>query len=94
MYPEAARRYLEALDARRRTLADEVEDDIAPCRGLSLEERDARLAALCRSAWAILSARPDFARAVEYRDPRPADFPEKWQAPMERRRRERIDGSC
>ena len=45
-----ARRYLEALEARRRTLRDEVEDDVAMLRGLSLEERGKILESVCRDA--------------------------------------------
>ncbi|MSP63651.1 MAG: hypothetical protein EXR72_25565 [Myxococcales bacterium] len=92
VYPEATGRYVEALDARRGTLVEEVEEDIAPYRGLSMEERGERLAAVCRSAWAILRARPDFARVAAYRDPPAADFAERWRTLMERRRRT-IDGS-
>lgn len=54
-----ARRYLEALEGRRRTLRDEVEDDVAMLRGLSLEERGRILESVCRDAMAILRARPD-----------------------------------
>ncbi|MCU0700684.1 MAG: hypothetical protein MUC96_29590 [Myxococcaceae bacterium] len=59
MRDERTTRFLERLDRQRRTLAEEVEDDVAPLRGLSTEERGRVLASVCRDAMAILRARPD-----------------------------------
>ncbi|MDX2009167.1 MAG: hypothetical protein SFW67_03200 [Myxococcaceae bacterium] len=57
-------RFPERLERRRRTLAEEVEDDVAPLRGLSTEERGQILASVCRDAMAILRARPDGAAVL------------------------------
>ena len=80
------RRYVERLDAGRRTLAAEVEDDVAPVRGLSMQERGASVASVCRAAWAILRARPDAADVVGWQDPPAPDFGERWRALMDRHR--------
>ena len=53
--------YLRRLDERRQSLAAEIEDDVAPYRGLSADERGRILESVCRDAWAILSSRPDYA---------------------------------
>ena len=79
------RRYVAELDARRRTLLDEVEDDVAPVRGLTLRERGDWLASACRSAWDILRARPDAKRVIEHIDPPAPDFAAKWVAMMAQR---------
>ena len=65
-----ARRFLEHLDAQRKTLRDEVEDDVAGLRGLSLEERGKILESVCRDAMAIIRARPDAEAALQQQDPR------------------------
>jgi hypothetical protein len=80
------RRYVARLDARRRTLADEVEDDVAPVRGLSLRERGEWVASACRSAWDILRGRTDAQRVIDHVDPLAPDFAAKWAALMARRR--------
>ena len=67
----------------------EVEADVAPARGLSMAERGRRPAAACQSGWAILRARPDFERAVSWRDPRPEDFEAIWSRLMTRTRSSR-----
>jgi hypothetical protein len=61
-----------------RTLRDEVEDDVAQLRGLSLEQRGRILESVCRDAMAILRARPDFEEAVQRRDPRSAESMQTW----------------
>ena len=80
------RRYVAQLDARRRTLADEVEDDVAPVRGLTLHERGEWIASACRSTWDILRARADRDRMIDYVDPPAADFAVKWTALMAQQR--------
>jgi len=84
---ERTRRWIAALDARRRTLATELEDDVAPVRSLTLEQRGEWVASACRGAWTILRARPDARRAIDVADPPAADFAAKWTALMERHRR-------
>ena len=81
------RRYVARLDAARDTLARELEDEIAPLRGLSLEERARWVAGACAAAWTIARTRPDFAEIVSAQEPPSADFDEKWAALMARRRR-------
>jgi hypothetical protein len=56
--------FLERLERQRRTLPDEVEDDVAPLRALSLMERGEVLASVCRDTMAILRARPDGASVL------------------------------
>lgn len=51
------RAFVARLDQRRRSLAEEVEEDVAPARAMSLEERGRVLESVCRDAWAILRAR-------------------------------------
>jgi hypothetical protein len=87
------RRYIEALDRRRRTLADEVEDDVAPVRALTLRQRGEWIASVCRSAWDILRSRPDERRVIEEVEPPAADFPAKWTALMAERRRRTVPGA-
>ena len=79
---ERTRRYVERLDARRRTLREEIEDDVAPVRGLTLEQRGAWVASACRSAWDILRARQDAMHAIDQDEPPAPDFPAKWAALM------------
>jgi len=81
------RRYVERLDARRRTLADEVEDDVAPVRGLTLRQRGEWIASACRSTWDILRAREDARRVVDHVDAPAPDFAAKWAALMAEYRR-------
>lgn len=85
---EAARRaFLARLDAQRRTLREEIEPDVAPLRGLSLEQRGRILESVCRDAMAILRARPDFTTAIERSDPRSEESLKTWQALVDRFRR-------
>jgi len=81
-----AAQFLRHLEARRTTLRDEIEDDIAPLRGLTLEERGRILESVCRDAMAILRARPDFETAVQYRDPLSEESRETWQRAVQRYR--------
>lgn len=80
-------RFLEMLAARRATLADEVEEDVAPLRGLSLEERGKVLESVCRDAMAILRSRPDAERALSHRDERCPESMELWRQLVARYRR-------
>jgi hypothetical protein len=84
---DRVRRYVARLDARRRTLAEEVEDDVAPVRGLSLDVRGDWIASVCRSAWSILRARPDAHRLIDSVDPPAPDLASTWTALMAQRRR-------
>ena len=63
-----------------------VEADVASSRGLSVEEREKRLIAVCRAAWAVLRSRADFHQAVAFVDPLPTDFAGKWHALVTKRR--------
>src|SRR4051794_35054705 len=49
------RRWVAQLDARRSSLAAEVDDDVVPVRGLTLQERGEWIASACLSEWDILS---------------------------------------
>ena len=80
------RRYVAQLDARRRTLADEVEDDVAPVRGLTLRDRGEWIASACRSTWDILRSRADGQRMIDHVDPPAPDFAAKWAALMAQQR--------
>jgi hypothetical protein len=77
---------LKALDERRRSLAEEVEDDVAMLRPLSLEERGKILESVCRDAMAILRARPDSESALQQRDPRSPEALALWQSLVDRYR--------
>jgi hypothetical protein len=81
-----ADKFLESLAQRRRSLRDEVEEDVAPLRGLSLEERGRILESVCRDAMAIIEARSDAERALQYQDPRSAESRETWQALVDKYR--------
>ena len=81
-----AANFLERLERQRRTLREEIEDDIAPLRGLSLEERGRILESVCRDAMAILRARPDFERAVQWHDPRSKESLQTWLAAVKQYR--------
>lgn len=80
----AATKFLASLAERRRSLRDEVEDDVADLRGLSLEERGRILESVCRDAVAILRARPDAAEAMAWQDPRSEESERTWRALVER----------
>lgn len=60
-------------------MCDEIEDDIAPLRGLTLEERGRILESVCRDAMAILEGRPDFQQALAHQDPRTEESRQMWQ---------------
>ena len=83
---ERMRCYVRRLDAARRSLAQEVADDVEPVRRLSLSERGEWIASVCRSAWAILASRPDAVAVLGTRDRPAPDFVAKWSALMARRR--------
>ncbi len=76
--PARVRAWVKRLDARRRSLAEEIEEDVAPLRGLSRDERGRILESVCRDAMAILEARPDFARAREWSEPRSPEALATW----------------
>jgi hypothetical protein len=75
---QRAQNFLESLELRRKSLRDEVEEDVGPLRGLSLEERGRILESVCRDAMAVLKARPDAARAIEQREARSAESMATW----------------
>ncbi len=79
------RRFVDRLDANRRTLAQEVEDDVAPVRSLSLAERGVWVASVCRAAWSILQSRADAAEVVERQESPAPDLAARWQELMARR---------
>lgn len=83
---ERVRRFVERLDRRRAVLADELADELAPVRDLSLEERGAWVASACRGAWAVLRSRGDFEQMVQRHEPPAPDLPEIWSRLMDRRR--------
>jgi hypothetical protein len=87
MAADRAANFLKRLDQRRSSLREEIEDDIAPLRSLSLEERGKILESVCRDAMAILSARPDFERALAHQDPRSAESLDTWLRLVKRYRR-------
>jgi len=70
--------FLQSLELRRKSLRDEVEEDVGPLRGLSLEERGRILESVCRDAMAVLRARPDSAQAIEQREARSAESMQTW----------------
>ncbi len=77
---ERTREYVRRLDARYRSLRDEVEEDVAPIRGLAPEEIDRRLGALIRSSSEALAALPEEERRQLTRpDPPAPDFPGLWK---------------
>lgn len=75
MSRDGVARFLSRLDEQR---GAEVENDVGPLRGLSLEERGKIVESVCRDAMAIMRARPDFAEAVRFRDPRSAESEATW----------------
>ena len=81
MSREAVARFLSRLDEQRR---DEVENDIGPLRGLTLEQRGKIVESVCRDAMAILRARPDFEQAVRQRDPRSPESERTWLEAVKR----------
>lgn len=83
---DARRSSLQAWDVINRSPLDVVEADVASSRGLSLAEREKRLIAVSRAAWAILRSRADFRQAVAFADLLPADFAGKWRALVAKRR--------
>jgi hypothetical protein len=88
---DRSKAFLEHLASRRRTLREEVEDDVAPLRGLSLEERAKILESVCRDAMAILRARPDFEQALRHRDPLSEESARTWKQLVDRYRVHRRD---
>lgn len=76
---ERVRKYVERLDrARRRPLAEQLEDDLAPLRGISFEERARLIKAVCAAASKLIESRPDRDRVLAYQDPLPAESQARW----------------
>jgi hypothetical protein len=69
---------------RPRSLRDEVEEDVAPLRGLTLDERGKILESVCRDAMAILRGREDFETAIQARDKRSPESEETWLRAVKR----------
>ncbi len=90
---QTVRLYVAGLDARRRTLAIEIEDDVALVRDLTLQQRGEQIANLCSSAWSILRARPDFATIVRDKELPAPDLLARWTLLMQRRRQQAEPGS-
>ena len=65
---------MKALVARWPTRAAAIEEDVAEYRNLTAEENDAVVCGLARSAMEILRGRPDFAEAMEEREPPAPDY--------------------
>lgn len=84
MVTNRAANFLERLERQRRTLREEIEPDVAPLRGLSLEERGKIVESVCRDAMAILRARPDFERAVQAHDLRSKESLQTWLSAVKR----------
>jgi hypothetical protein len=87
MVSRRGQRFLEHLEHQRRTLRDEVEEDVAPLRALSLDERGAVVESVCRDAMAVLRARPDFPEALAAREPGSDEALRRYHAVVERFRR-------
>lgn len=84
---ERTKKYVERLDElNRRPLAERLEDDVSAYRGRTPKQVAATVAAVCETAWEILRSRPDFDRALAYRDPPAADFEALWRQLVKRRR--------
>lgn len=78
MSVDRAAHFLQHLDQRRSSLREEIEDDIAGLRGLSLEARGKILESVCRDAMAILKGRPDFEQAIARQDTRSPESLATW----------------
>jgi hypothetical protein len=79
------RRYVERLDRRRATLADELADEVAQVKDLTMRDRGDWIAAVCRSAWSILRSRGDRADALLRRDEPAGDYAAIWRKLAARR---------
>jgi hypothetical protein len=86
---QRTKEYVARLDRLRRTLAEEVEPDVAAVRRLSLDERGDWVARACASAWMILRSRPDRTEVLSRREPPAADFDDKWRTLRARFQRQR-----
>lgn len=84
--PTRTLRYVKMLDDRFRTLADEVEEDIADYRHLTPAQNDTVVSSVARSAMQILRSRPDFAEAMAEEDPPAPDLEALMRRLMARRR--------
>jgi hypothetical protein len=85
---EQTKAVIDRWDARRATLAKEVEETAQLGRGLTPEERDRDLVRLCRDAWSILEGRPDRRALIAFVEPRAPDFRDKWRLMVARYRSE------
>lgn len=76
---ERVRRYLDRLDAARaRPLAEQLEDDLAPLRGISIEDRARLVKSVCAAARKLIDARADRERILGHQDPLPAESEARW----------------
>jgi len=66
-------------DRARRTLAEELEEELAPLRSMSLKTKGDWVARTCRAAWAILRSRPDGGRVTAERETPAPDYPAIWR---------------
>ena len=78
--------FLKRLALQRKTLREEIEDDIAPLRGLTLEQRGQLVESVCRDAMAILRGREDFAQALQAQEPRSEESLQQWVNLVKRHR--------
>ena len=78
--------FLRRLEQQRKTLREEIEDDIAPVRGLTLDQRGQRVESVCRDAMAILRGREDFAQALQAQEPRSDESMQTWLRLVKRHR--------
>ena len=63
---------------RRRDDRAAIQEDIAPYRGTSVEQRSVILSALCRLAAEQIAARPDAAHVLDYIDRRSPESERLW----------------
>ncbi len=83
---ERTRRYVERLDrSLARPLAEQLEDEVGPYRGLTMQQRARVLEGLCRAAWVVLSTRPDRDAVLRFPEPGAADLETIWRRLMKQR---------
>jgi hypothetical protein len=67
------------LDSRRRTLSEELEEEIGPSRGMTPTEHDEALHDVMRAAWHVLRSHDDVSRVLKCQEPPSRDFQAIWQ---------------
>jgi len=87
---ERTNEFIRRLDAARASKAVELEDEVAPVRALTLEQRGEWIAELCASAMAILRSREDFSKVMALDDPPRADYASHWRRLNEIFRRRQV----